>query len=98
MTKNEYLLICLVEECGEVVQAATKALRFGLEDINPCTGETNKSAIQKELNDIAAIVTMLRRDNIIDDNFTKSPTEKIKKVEKWMQYSKDKNVIKELKK
>lgn len=35
MTKTEYLLVVLSEECSEIQQAVTKALRFGLSDIHP---------------------------------------------------------------
>jgi len=33
--QHEYLLTCLMEECAEVQKAATKALRFGLDDRGP---------------------------------------------------------------
>ena len=33
LTRQEYLLICLGEECDEVGQRVTKALRFGLSEV-----------------------------------------------------------------
>ena len=35
MNKQEYLLTCLSEECAEIQQAVSKALRFGLDNYNP---------------------------------------------------------------
>jgi hypothetical protein len=31
MNRTEHLLVCLAEECGEVIQSVGKALRFGLD-------------------------------------------------------------------
>ena len=31
-TKNQQLLICMMEECGELTQACSKVLRFGFEE------------------------------------------------------------------
>ena len=60
MTKTEYLLTCLAEECAEVSKAAIKALRFGLDGSHPDTPmTTNAMALLDELTDLATIVQML---------------------------------------
>lgn len=52
MNKLEYLLGCLAEEGGEIVQAACKANRFGLYDKHPKRGDTtNEQDIVAEFND-----------------------------------------------
>lgn len=53
----------LVEECGEVVQACGKLIRFGVLAFNPEVPiearETNRDALLRELQDLkAAIATM----------------------------------------
>lgn len=60
MTRTEYLLACLAEECSEVAKAAMKAQRFGVADGYPGTDRTNGGDIAKELNELLAIVEMLR--------------------------------------
>lgn len=62
MTPLEYTLIHLIEEAAEVQKAATKALRFGLEEINQKTGNTRKQDIVCELYDISAIKRILEEE------------------------------------
>lgn len=52
-------LVILIEECGEVVQAAAKILRHGYESTNPkaivpaaARPETNRAALERELGDL----------------------------------------------
>jgi NTP pyrophosphatase (non-canonical NTP hydrolase) len=45
-------LIKLIEECSEVIKALCKADRFGLDDHNPVTKETNRDAINSEIADV----------------------------------------------
>ena len=67
MTENEHLLLCLNEECVEIAKDVDKALRFGLDDINPLnpTGPSNKGLIIDELNDLMAVVDILIERNIL---------------------------------
>lgn len=41
MTKNENLLVTLMEECAELQQAVSKALRFGMDGCRPGSPERN---------------------------------------------------------
>lgn len=59
MTKQEHLLVCLSEECAEIQQAVSKALRFGLKDGYPGTERTNAGDISHELSDLMAIAELL---------------------------------------
>ena len=56
MTEIEHLLTCLAEEAAEIAQAATKALRFGVQ--TEFDGETNSVAITREIDDLAAIIDL----------------------------------------
>lgn len=91
MDRREYLLTCLAEEAAEVVQACSKALRFGLEDVHPEKHISARTVIVAELNDMAAVIEML-----IDDGAFTGPLNnraamdaKIAKVEKFMGYSRE---------
>lgn len=53
---------CLQEECGEVVMAISKVIRFGLEQENPETGISNKDALQEELCQLEAMIDIVRHE------------------------------------
>lgn len=63
MNRTQYLLIKLAEEAAEVAQIALKSSQFGLTEKNPDMLETNAERIYAELDDLAAIVAMLRGEN-----------------------------------
>ena len=88
MTRQEHLLVCLSEECNEVIHAISKTLRFGLNEIWPKLDQTNIERVKAELNDVMALMTMLD-----DEGFDLLPTEvsmekKREKVEKYIEYAK----------
>lgn len=53
------LILCLAEEAGEVVQACTKALRFGLESTNPETKVINRDQLIQEICDVVLVAVMV---------------------------------------
>jgi hypothetical protein len=59
MNRKEHLLSILAEECAEVAQQCSKALRFGLGNVEPGQELTNGQRIACELNDLFAAVDML---------------------------------------
>ena len=59
MKVKDYLLACISEEGGEIVQAVGKAHRFGLLDKNPTSDNTNWVDLRKEVHDLIAVYEML---------------------------------------
>jgi hypothetical protein len=57
MTRDE-LLILLIEECSEVIQAATKCLRFGFDHSQQGYG-INSSVLAAEVGDLLGVVDAL---------------------------------------
>ena len=53
LTRDE-LLVILIEECGEVIQAATKCLRFGYNRDQPDYG-INHEVLAHEIGDLLGI-------------------------------------------
>lgn len=56
---REELLILLIEECGEVIQAATKCLRFGWDRVGPDGYGRNDLRLAEEVGDLRAIAAAL---------------------------------------
>jgi hypothetical protein len=96
MNKQEYLLVCLQEECAEVIHAVSKALRFGLEDVKDDVSNINY--IRQELVDLQAVMDMLEEagvclDDADNDEWHRLMKEKQMKVKKYMKYSKEKGCL-----
>ncbi len=51
---------CLQEECAEVIQAMSKIFRFGLDQRHPGTGVTNKDHLAVELDQLQAMIDIVR--------------------------------------
>lgn len=59
MKTEQYLLVVLSEECAEVAQRASKAIRFGLLEVQAGQAENNRRRIEIELADLMATADML---------------------------------------
>ena len=58
-------LVCLSEECAEVIQAISKILRFGAR-VNPHNGEHNLKSLARELADVMMMMGILNVAEILD--------------------------------
>lgn len=66
MTRNENLLVTLMEECAELQQAVSKALRFGMDNCHPAQPEkSNAHEIMVEYYQLVAVMEMLNNNNIL---------------------------------
>jgi len=96
MNESEHLLVCLAEECAEIQQAVSKALRFGLRDGYPETGRTNAQDIRKEMVDLISVWELIEEKKII--NHTQNNERDIKKkkerVIQYMNYAKSTGAVK----
>ena len=65
MSNDQYLLVCLMEECSEVAKECSKALRFGMmgDGYTGCKSDGNwfvpKERIVKELADLTGVVDLM---------------------------------------
>ncbi len=92
MNRKEHLLICLSEECAEVAQRVSKALRFGLEEVQPEQHETNADRIVEELADLWAVTTLLEREGAFKahgDRFLDLAERKKAKLAQFMKYAEE---------
>lgn len=88
MNRTDHLLDILAEECNEVALRVSKALRFGLDEIQPGQTLTNRQRIMAEVNDLYAALKMLGDDGVIDPNPAPDAVQtKVAKVEAFLVYS-----------
>lgn len=64
MLTTEEKLIILIEECGEVIQSATKCLRFGPNGNHPTYGN-NTTRLAEEVGDLLGMIDSLELPHMI---------------------------------
>jgi NTP pyrophosphatase (non-canonical NTP hydrolase) len=67
---TDELLVLLIEECGEVIQAATKCLRFGFARLEPHYG-INSEILAQEAGDLLGVMDALSLDRDIVEAYRK---------------------------
>lgn len=94
MKKDEYLILCLAEECAEVIQRCTKSSRFGLDEIQEGQDLTNAQRLAYEYNDLTAVMEALREIVDIPDIGCKIQIrEKKEKLLKYMEFSRNQGIL-----
>ncbi len=77
MKKKEEMLVITMEECGELIQACSKMLRFG--------EDQDYTQLQEEIGDVMCMIEILRDGGLVSD---KQIADRIKvKKEKLMKWS-----------
>lgn len=98
MKLNEYLTVVAMEECAEIQQVLSKALRFGFDDYHPDRpSESNQEEILTEFYQLTAMIEELQKQKVIghfsQETIDVIKAEKIKKVNHYMTYSKEKGLL-----
>lgn len=89
MNRKEHLFTIISEECNEVGQRASKALRFGVNEVQPGQELTNAQRLIYEFSDLMAVMEMLVDEGHLPYVFDRIMIEKKKKkIEEYIQYSK----------
>ena len=88
MTRTQYLLTCLAEECAEVAQRASKAARFGIDEVQPGQDLDNGERLEQEFNDLVAVARLLGLS--VDEVQVK---QKYARVDKYMQLSAERGMV-----
>jgi hypothetical protein len=89
MDLKEYILTCIGEEAGEVTQASSKCLRFGMIDFHPDNGMMpNGTSLIQEINDLIAVAELLGENNYLDTKLLNDFSAKQIKKEKFYKYLK----------
>jgi NTP pyrophosphatase (non-canonical NTP hydrolase) len=95
MNKEQYLLVCLMEELSEAAQEASKCIRFTLDHQYEEYDKTNKEKLKRELADVQAILIMLSSEcNVrLNCDMKSHIRDKINKTTARMILSKDMGVL-----
>jgi hypothetical protein len=83
MNREEMLRVIAMEECNEIAQRISKAIRFGLQQIQPGQEKTNERRVKDEFNDLVAMLRMLDLFELDEAR----QAEKRNKVEKYLKFS-----------
>lgn len=92
MKENERLLIVAMEECAEIQQEVSKALRFGTENHHPDEPHiTNGERILREYHQLRAVMNLLIMKRVLK-GISKAESsrifrEKVESIERWEEYS-----------
>lgn len=97
MNRKEHLLTIAAEECSEVSQLISKALRFGLDDHKPGEQYSNADRIMQEYYDLKSSIKTLQDEGYLP-KWSKERSEfqvkaKQLQVEKYLLYSKEKGTF-----
>lgn len=91
MNNIENISVVVMEECAELQQAISKSLRFGYNENNPLTPETNNAKdILTEFYQLQAMMEMLISEAHLSNCFTLEEEFAIKneKMNKFLEYQK----------
>lgn len=92
MNREEHLLSCLAEECAEVAHRVSKALRFGLSEVQPGQASDNARRIAAELGDLVAVGNILVNEGSIPEPMVDTKS-KLSKIERFMAISRHQGVL-----
>lgn len=82
--KDQLILHILQEECAEVVVAASKINRFGLNSFHPDGTKSNLDNLEEEIGDVLAMIDLLLSQGVISqDNLERARQAKFEKLKKW---------------
>jgi len=94
MNKLQHLLLKLGEEAAEIIQIASKASQFGLDDVREGQQYTNRQLCHQEIDDILGVLNMLNEEcGFGYEPNSESIAAKQVKVNKYLEYSKQLGLV-----
>ncbi len=100
MTDDEHLLQITTEECAEIAKECnemsirlSKALRFGLTEVQPDQESSNAERIMIEFDDLCAVVQLCQERGVLPSSSPTRIAAKKAKVAKYMNYAKEQGTI-----
>jgi len=83
--QTKEIMLILQEEAAEVIQAVSKCMRFGPDQIKPGKNVTNLSMLEEEIGDLLAMVELLTDMNIgvTVEGLQQAKKNKFEKLKLW---------------
>lgn len=88
MTETQHNLTKLAEECVEVAQRCTKAIRFGMDEVQPEQSLTNADRIRQEMAGLQAAYEKLVHRGLLTYPSDEEINTASLKQDKYFEYSK----------
>lgn len=96
MTRQQYLLVKVAEECSEMTKRATKIICFGADEQYD-KNDANYKRLLYEYNDLVATMELLKKDGIFKEFDELIDPERIiskqDKIERYMKVSKERGLL-----
>ena len=81
------ILDTLIEEAAEAIQRATKAQRFGVDEIQPGQELSNCERLSLEVGDFLGMVRVALEENLLSEHYLEAGSaRKIERFEKYRQF------------
>jgi hypothetical protein len=95
MNRKEHILTVFSEECAEVAQRASKALRFSLKEIRPGQAYSNAELIMHEYADVVGMMEKMIEERLVTypEDFTERVKNKKTKFEILLNFSKEQGTL-----
>ena len=94
MTRRDYLLTQLIEECAEIQKTACNCLKYGENDVNRQSMASKMTFLEdlsNKINDLEAIIGLLGVEKDV-----KKQQQKCCRIEYWLNYCKEKGRIEDV--
>lgn len=89
MTREDHLLVITAEEGAEIAQRATKALRFGMDEMEPGQDRHNSQRLVDEMRDLMEMFRMMENAGMIGPQWRQPHPDKRAKVEQYLELSRE---------
>lgn len=93
MTETEHLFTIVMEECCEIGQRASKAKRFGIDEIQPEQSYTNAERLMGEVADLIGTIEMLQDRGLLGQVDPLAVAAKKAKVTHFLEYSRQQGTL-----
>ncbi len=95
MTTEQWLLTTLAEECAEVAQRCSKAIRFGLKEVQPGQEKNNTKRLYEEIADLFGTIEYIENLGIMDGPVTLKPLidRKFERLAKYLKYARELGIV-----
>lgn len=85
--RTREIIEIIIEECAEIQQRATKALRFGLNEVQPGQTFTNAYRMGGEVGDLLEVVDMAIREGVFSEiSIADGRASKQRQLARYMQH------------